>query len=183
MITQYNPTTKHHLRGLIAHKRRPPTRLGDAILSNPNRTVFEFNFVMEIRKKRDLNLRIMYIYRDMEEFMASKDFNWDFVELKLTEKDKPKVQAFAKEYNGDCVEILADIVEIGYKVSISWVDKQNSYVVSVSGTDRSPDNQKQTITSWSGDIFEACAIAGYKVLKLADDKLWKELATEVSTWG
>lgn len=179
----FNPTTKHHLRKLVASRYKPPTRLGDAILSNPSRSVFEFNFVIGVRKKRDLNLRVMYIYANMEEFMAGQKFDWEFVELKLEKSDQPKVEKFAKEYQGNAVEILADIAEIGYKISVSWVDKQNSYVVSVSGTDRSPDNQKQTITSWSDNLFEACAIAGYKVLILADDKLWKELATESSQWG
>lgn len=108
---------------------------------------------------------------------------WAFVEIKLEKKDKPKVDKFAEQYKGNPFEILEDITELGYKVSQSYVDKQNSYVVSVSGSERSGINNYQTVTTWSSDLREAVEMAGYKVLDLAKNSDWTEFATEDSNWG
>ncbi|AXH79574.1 MAG: hypothetical protein [Circular genetic element sp.] len=114
--------------------------------------------------------------------MASK-MDWTFVEIKLGQDDKPALEEFLTEYDNDPLEILDDISELGYKVSISYVDDQSSYVVTVSGTKRSGLNNKQSVTSWSNNLAEACTMAGYKVLVIAKNKDWVEFETGNANWG
>lgn len=114
--------------------------------------------------------------------MASKN-DWKFVDVKLDKSQKGDVEKFGDQYDKDYLGIIDDISELGYKVSVSYVDKQNSYVVSVSGSERSGYNKGCTLTSWAKELGEAVQIAGYKVLDYMRNKDWVEFETESDTWG
>lgn len=153
------------------------------ILSLRIQTFVEFRFCQHQLIRRHVANFSGQTYQKMESFIMAKKFDWTFVEIKLEKKDKPLVEKFAESYKHDPLEILDDIAELGYKVSVSYVDDQNSYVVSVSGNSRTGINNQQTVTTWSGDLGECIAMAGYKVLKLSDGRDWKELETQSSNWG
>lgn len=110
-------------------------------------------------------------------------FDWEFVNIRLTSDDRPKLVEMLAEYNGFVRDILADVLELGYKVSASWIDDKSSYIVTVSGNDKTPDNNRQSVTSWSSDLDEAYIMSGYKVLVLAQGKAWKDIASSDSNWG
>lgn len=114
--------------------------------------------------------------------MAKKQ-EWQFVEIKLQTTDMPKVEKLMAEFDQSYTRLLIEVMSRGYKISSSWVDKQNAFVVSVSGTDRSKYNNGFTMTSWSDDYEEACCMMAYKVLELTHDGEWEEFATEKSSWG
>jgi len=143
----------------------------------------EFRLISVLRGLSPEIYRTYCYYVNMESFVMAAKFDWNFVEIKLQHSDRENVIKFASKYGENILEVIDDITELGYKVSISYVDTQNSYVVSVSGTDRSGMNNKQTVTSWSNNLEECIAIAGYKILQLARDKDWKELETHASNWG
>lgn len=115
--------------------------------------------------------------------MARAKSEWQFIDVKLETEDKPKLEKFAKEYKLDVEAILTEISAMGYKLSISYVDKQNSFVVSVSGNDRTKHNNGCTMTSWSDDVIEALFMAAYKVIVVTDRGIWSEYATDTSNWG
>lgn len=122
-------------------------------------------------------------YQQKEHFHMAKKAEWEFVEVKLQTTDKAKIDKFGDQFKNNSTSILEEVLSRGYKVSISWVDKQNSYVVSVSGTDRSKANNGTTMTSWSDDLDECICMMAYKVLELTHGGDWTEFATERSSWG
>lgn len=124
-----------------------------------------------------------FTYEDEVYHMARTKSEWQFANVKLTEKDKPKLIRFSGEFDDNPMNILTEIASRQYKLSVSWVDKQNSFVVSVSGTENSKINNGVTMTSWSDDVEEAIFMTGYKVLEVTQDGVWLEYAEESSNWG
>lgn len=110
-------------------------------------------------------------------------FKWNFVEIKLVSDDKPALDEYMKSHKNDPTSILTEVASYGYKISISWVDDRNAYVVSVSGRDGGKKNANATVTSWSDDLNEAIGMAGYKVVKLTGGEEWAEYATTLGEWG
>lgn len=165
------------------HGRQTPKPLFDVFRKTALRNTHTFTIIASIQRRDSMIARVGYVYPLEYDIMASKGFDWTFVNIKLVEKDKSKVSKFLERYPDDIVEIIDDITELGYKVSVSWVDSSNSYCVSVSGNENTPQNNKCTITSWSGVLQEAIAIAGYKVLDLLDGEKWTDHETEASNWG
>lgn len=115
--------------------------------------------------------------------MATKKYDWNFVNIKLTAEDKPKLEKYAKEHKLDVVSALTAIASYGYKFSLSFVDDSNSWVASVSGSDRSKHNNKATMTSWSDDPAEAIFMAAFKCDVITQGEDWKEFEQENSNWG
>lgn len=107
---------------------------------------------------------------------------WEFININLIKDDRPKVDEFAKLWKNDIQSVVIELLTLGYKVSFSWVDAQNSYVVSVSGTDRSKHNNGYTLSSWSDDLAECIMMAGYKVLVIAVAGTWLDYQTDSATW-
>ena len=147
------------------------------------RTLVEFRFITRIKDMKHEDRVVHMFYERMEFFIMAQKFAWTFVEIKLLAGDKPKVLAWAEKNVTNPLEVIDDITELGYKVSISYIDDRNSYVVSVSGSDRTPQNNKQTITTWSSNLEECLIMAGYKILHLTKDGKWEDYATESSDWG
>lgn len=112
-----------------------------------------------------------------ENHMAHK-----FINVQLSEKDKPRLEAYAEHYNGDAVEMAYELTAQGYKLSISWIDDRNSFCVTVSGSKRTKFNKEHSMTSWSDDLTEACFMAGYKHEELAKKGDWEGLHVS-TTWG
>lgn len=108
---------------------------------------------------------------------------WKFITRRLDENDRVELQKYIDEHDGGTEEILQEILGAGYKVSISWIDDQSSYVVTVSGSKRSPHNDGYSMTSWSDDIWEAVAMCGYKVFVLAEGTGWKKIEASPDSWG
>lgn len=126
---------------------------------------------------------IGYSYFTLRSFEMAKRDTWKFVEIKLVKEDKKALEKYAEQFKGNMVDMIEQLCSYQYKISISWVDKQNSYVVSVSGTDHSKDNDNRTLTSWSDDVIEAVEMALYKVEVICSGGNWDDHATEQSNWG
>jgi len=115
--------------------------------------------------------------------MAGKGFDWKFIELKLEKDDKQRMADFIDEYDGNVWQAVEDVLELQYKVSISWVSTHSSYCVTVSGNEKTGINDRSSITSWSDDLVEAYAMMSYKVLTVCKSGDWKEYAQEKAIWG
>lgn len=115
--------------------------------------------------------------------MANKGFEWDFVEIKLRKEDKELLVDFIEGYEDKIYQAVEDVLELGYKVSISWVVSHSAYCCTVSGNENTPENNKKSVTSWSSNFEEAHAMMAYKVLKVCNGGSWEEFATQTDTWG
>lgn len=124
-----------------------------------------------------------FAYLTERDFIVASLSNWKIINVRLKKEDKPALEAFADSVENDVFHVIDEVLSQGYKLSISWVDAQNSYVVSVSGTDRAKYNKGCTITSWSDEVSEAIMMMGYKVLVLGEKKAWVDLDMPEENWG
>lgn len=146
-------------------------------------TFYEFIYMSRVATNLQWLKHDGSYYHDMKGFIMASLKDWKFIDVKLDKSQKGDVQKFGDQYDKDYLGIIDDISELGYKVSVSYVDKQNSYVVSVSGSERSGYNKGCTLTSWAAELGEAVQIAGYKVLDYMRNKDWVEFESDAETWG
>ena len=173
-----SPKIRHASRNLL-----PPPNILELFRLNRHALENDFTFIYTANVLFP-NLGIFgHCYKDKEHMMAFSKKDHQFINLRLTIADRNSVEKFASEFKDDAFAVLEELHIRGYKVSSSWIDKQNAYVVSVTGTERSQKNEHATITSWSDDLKECVFLAGYKVLVIAGDKDWTSLDESVSNWG
>lgn len=123
-----------------------------------------------------------YYYRERDYFMANfKD--WKFVNMRLTSDDEPELKKFALKYKSDVSAVVIELLSSGYKISITWVDDKESFIVTLTPTESCPYNAKSSMSSWSDDVIEAVMMAGYKNYVLADGKDWADAERGKDGWG
>lgn len=113
----------------------------------------------------------------------AKENNWSFVEVKIGREDKQLFQDWTQARGEVVTSMIETLCSYGYKVSVSWVDSHNSFVVSVSGSDSGKLNKQCTMTSWSDDVIEAFQLAVFKVVHVTGEGVWSDYATEKDNWG
>ncbi len=122
-------------------------------------------------------------YKTILEYERKNDMKWEFATIRLTEADKVPLQEYVHTHDNDPENILQELLSAGFKVSISFVDDQSAFVVTISGSERSKRNQGWSLSSWSDDFWEAVSMAGYKHFVLCDGKDWADLDKGKSSWG
>lgn len=95
-----------------------------------------------------------------------------FATLRLTKDDEKDFTDWASKLKVSPVDLLVDLTGRGFKVSAAWIDDQNSFVVSLIGTDRTKLHQGMVLTSWSNDLGEAIVITAYKHLVVCNEQAW-----------
>lgn len=124
-----------------------------------------------------------HVYELEDNLMARNNQQWKFINIKLTDKDKKPLAQYADSHKVDVRSVIDDICAGGYKLSISFVIAQNSYVVTVSGNDKTKHNNGCSMTSWSDEVIEAIFMTGYKMFEICGGEPWDEYATENNNWG
>lgn len=154
-----------------------PTQVGS--LSNDDRFTL---FVASIRYAPNFYIE-RCAYQESDIIMASKGFDWTFVNIKLTEKDKKGLIAYIADREDTVEHVLEHLTLSGYKVSVSYSDSQKAYIATCSGTDRVPDNNKQSISSMSGNPIESIFMTGYKVEVVTKNGKWSDYEVDNIPWG
>lgn len=122
-----------------------------------------------------------HFYWTAEDYMAQLG-NWTMISCRLGKDDEKPLTKLMDECEHSLAFAITELTSMGYKCSVSWVDKSNSFVFSVTGTDRTPNNNKKTVTSWSDDVSEAVFMGLYKVKVVFNNGTWTENGT-TSNWG
>lgn len=110
-------------------------------------------------------------HNETEYYMARKDI-WTFANVNLTAEDDKEIDIFVKARDNDVLGVLIELLASGYKTSFAWIDKQNSFVVTVSGTERSSLNKGTSMTAWSDSLNDAIMVLGYKVFIKTEGDDW-----------
>lgn len=82
-----------------------------------------------------------------------------FVQVDLDDSHSDAITAYASE--NPAFTILLDMVDQGYKVTVSYQAATQGYVAAATGTDAT-DNAGFTLTGWSGSAEDALVVLGYK---------------------
>lgn len=178
-----NHKLKNHLNSLGANIYDAPVPLLPEILKFCSWDFKEFIFIRQYISKRHVSHSFDCVYVSKGSMMAKKEFDWTFIELKLEKADLERMHAFLNDYDDDVMQAVEDVLELGYKVSVSWVSTHNAYCCTVSGNDKTAENNKKSITSWSDSLLEAHAIMAYKTLHVCKGGSWEGHATEAFNWG
>lgn len=108
---------------------------------------------------------------------------YQMVDLRLSSDDKAKAQIWIRD-NADKYELaFVEPAIDGYKVSISWSEKQKLYYVSYTGKPEHPLNAKKTLTSKAEDVFTAAMLNYYKTAILFDWETWVAVDRDDDRFG
>lgn len=109
--------------------------------------------------------------------------NREFSTLSLSEGDKKQLYEWADKETITPLDCATELGLAGYKLSFTWVDDQQSWCVSLIGTETSKPNQDKIMTSWSNDLGEAVIIGYYKHVVMCDSGSWPVRADNEGRWG
>lgn len=112
-----------------------------------------------------------FYYTELEYIMAKTGI-WEFANVNLTSDDDKEIDKYVKSRDDDYLGTIIELLSTGYKISFAWIDKQNSFVVTVSGTERSVINKGVSMTAWSDDLPDAIMVLGYKVFIKTKGTAW-----------
>ena len=119
------------------------------------------------------------IYRTSESMV--RKFDWSILNTRLSAEQASNFEAWMRQNKPEPEELVTTLCGSGYKVSISWVDSSNSFVVTVSGRTEGR-NMKKSIQSWSDDPIEALALCEFKRNVIFANGEWHDTA-ERTNWG
>ena len=116
--------------------------------------------------------------------MAQKTrYGVEFVNVRLTEDDKPRFKSWAGENLDDLGTFLSELIGSDYKLSMNLDLRNDCYIVAVTGTTENRVNKSLCMTSRASDLVEAILIALYKHFVLCESGSWGEPTSGVTDWG
>lgn len=113
--------------------------------------------------------------------MAKADFNWNLINVRLDETHTADLANFVKSLDGDATEALRIMLEDGYKVSVSYIEKNEAFCVTISGREGMKYNSNSSMSSFSDDLQEAIFMTAFKHGILFSRKQWA--ANKKDNWG
>lgn len=114
--------------------------------------------------------------------MASRYVGKQFSTLTLDVGHEKSFREWVSKSDINLSDAMGQILEAGYKLSVSWIDDQVSFCVSLIGTDTTKVNKDSILTSWSSDLEEAILLSVFKHFIMCDGGEWP-LRSEGGRWG
>lgn len=116
--------------------------------------------------------------------MASRkpSFDMTFVNCTLTSPQKKEFEALYTTDAGELHREFALVIGTGHKVSATWDDENQCYIVSAMGKAEDHRNYGKCLTARSDDLYEAMALLAYKHHHLFKDGTWA-VDTKAKQWG
>lgn len=121
-------------------------------------------------------------YCESEGNYMAKNFDWEMINKRLQLEDKKAFENWVAKNPATVADLVTEVATNGYKLSITWVDSSNSFVVTASGRKDEGRNKKKSLPSWSDDVQEALYMTVYKILVLFDGGEW-ESDDMSQNWG
>lgn len=108
--------------------------------------------------------------------------DWEIVSCRLSPDVRPQIEAWYKATGLNAFELLEELGNEGYKISVRYVIDSSAWCVSLSGNSDTMHNDNKTLTSWAADLEEAIAMSAYKHRVIFHSAAWTSDATP-SSWG
>jgi len=122
---------------------------------------------------------------DMEDYLDMARANlpdMEFVTRKITEHERDGYNTWTKANQSKFWQLLAILVENGYKVSLAPDPDHECLIFSIMGTKHASRNRSKCLSSRSDDAFDAYMLGMYKHFVLFDGGDW-EGSTQGDNWG
>lgn len=108
---------------------------------------------------------------------------YKMIDVRLSSDDLEKAKIWIQQNSDDYELAFTEPAIDGYKVSITWSEKQKLYYVSYTGKPEHPLNAKHTITSKAEDVFTAAMLNYYKTAILFDWETWVAVDRDDDRFG
>ena len=107
-----------------------------------------------------------------------------FVDIVLSDEDKASLSSMNFE-DGDAFSFLEDMVEDGYKVSLSQDTAHDCYIAAATGSTDGNPNRGYTMAGRGPSLLGALASLAYKHRTLCQQGVWGNFigSSESSKWG
>ena len=102
---------------------------------------------------------------------ASGDFGVDFVSLRLSDEDKAMLSEAIPEA-GDVLSDVVRMVEGGYKLSLSFVEKSDSYCATITSPTNPETGRKSALSGFGPTPDLALAVLAHKHYHLGNGGDW-----------
>lgn len=113
----------------------------------------------------------------------ARGFDVIFVEIRLTEDDKKAVEKWANEGSYDAADFVGAMNYNNYKVSSSYDQVHDCFIVSLTGKPDQKDNPGKCLVSRGKTWDDAVCVAAYKHIVLCKEGDWGAGDKRVEDWG
>lgn len=106
--------------------------------------------------------------------MATKKPTFDMTFVNCT-LDRVQKKAFEEQYSKEAAELhreFALLIGTGHKVSATWDDENQCYIVTAMGKAEDHVNYAKCLTARSDDLYEAMALLAFKHHHIYKDGSW-----------
>lgn len=101
-----------------------------------------------------------------------------FIQFKLSADQKKSFRKWQEELGQKVYEEMALFMAEGHKLSVSWDDGRNHWIVSCTCKDEDSDNLDCCLTSRAEDWLEGVAMNVYKARVVIGKKAWRDFQTD-----
>lgn len=107
---------------------------------------------------------------------------FEFINFALPKADEKAMKSWADTIKLDGSSALEELVSLGYKVSCVIDTENECFVLTVIGTQNTPNNNKG-MSSRSDSIAQCAIIALYKVTQVFESGAWHNPHKQSLSWG
>ena len=108
----------------------------------------------------------------------SNNFSTTFIKCELTSDDKKKFADWVKKPPMDFDSLMNEVVHANHKISISYSEHSDSYIVSCTGKPEECDNASKCYTSHAKDITTGLWVMLYKYHAIWKGEAWEAVGEE-----
>jgi len=108
--------------------------------------------------------------------------NMTFIRCELDSAEKKKLSAWVAKPPASIEDLMTEVLQANHKISYSFSDHNDSFIVSVTGKPEDCDNASKCFTSHAKDPITALWVAMYKYHVIWNKGVW-ENASEEADFG
>lgn len=106
------------------------------------------------------------------------EYNTTFVRYTLTAADKKAFEKFVEKPPMDIDSLVNEVLQSNHKISFSYNDNSDSYIVSVTGRAEDCDNANKCYTSHAKTYTQALWVAMFKFHVIWNKEPWEDIEPE-----
>lgn len=106
---------------------------------------------------------------------SQQTWSTTFVRCELTTPQKAEFKKWVSSKDVDLTSLVNEILQTNHKVSFSYSENNDSYIVSITGKQEDCDNANKCVTSHAKDYVTALYLAAYKYHVIFRGEPWEDI--------
>jgi hypothetical protein len=116
--------------------------------------------------------------RNSKKSKGQPQFNTTFVRCELTEKDRAALVKWSEKPPMSLDDMVIEILQRNHKISYSYSEHNDSFIVSVTGKPEDCDNAGKCFTSHAKNPVKALWVAVFKFFVIFNAEPWEDAGEE-----